>query len=445
MFFPGAVAIRAAFERSNKAITMKLSRWLPAAMCAASLLLAGNAFAKDKKVENEYPNATRAEPKVEMAAGDQRDLNKAADLVNENKAGEAQPLVEKILGNSKASKYAQSFAHQLQGQIYYDQDKSDQAIAEYKKAMEVDGLPNAQHFSVLYTIAQLQLQDEKYQDALTTIDQWQKLSGKETADELALKANAYYRLDQYQPAIDTMKKAIAMATKPNDSWNQILMASYFGLNQYDQAAELVQQQLDKDPTNKKLVNQLATIYIQGDKPQKALDLMAKAKTQGLVTTGDDYLQLAKLYAAAEKPKDAAATMKEGFAKGVIPASFDSYKLQGDACTQAEDDACAIEGYSKASPLAKDGNVDYQLGYLLFYSNKSKEAVDTLNRAISKGSLRQTGEAYLLRGDAENDLDQNAGATADWQKAAGYPSTKTMAEQRLKAAKGGVKIKRAKKK
>ena len=440
-----SVASGAAFERSNKVIIMKLSKWLPATMCAASLLLAGNAFAKDKKVENEYPNATRTEPKVEMAAGDQRDLNKAADLISENKSAEAQPLVEKVLGNSKASKYAQSFAQQLQGQIYYDQDKSAQAIAAYRKAMEIDGLPNAQHFSVLYTIAQLQLQDEKYQDALTTIDQWQKLSGKESADELALKANAYYRLDQYQAAVDTMKKAIAMTPKPNDSWSQILMAGYFGLNQYDQAAEVVQQQLDKDPTNKKLVNQLATVYIQGDKPQKALDLMAKAKTQGLVTTGDDYLQLAKLYAAAEKPKDAAATMKEGFAKGVVPASFDNYKLQGDVCTQAEDDACAIEGYSKASPLAKDGNVDYQLGYLLFYSNKSKDAVDTLNRAISKGSLSQTGEAYLLRGDAQNDLDQNAAATADWQKAADYPSTKTMAEQRLKAAKGGVKIKRAKKK
>ncbi len=221
------------------------------------------------------------------------------------------------------------------------------------------------------------------------------------------------------------------------------MASYFGLDKYDEAAVVVQQQLDKDPKNKKLVNQLATIYIQGDKPQKALDLMAKAKGQGLFTTGDDYVQLAKLYAMASKPKDAAATMQEGFAKGVIPASFESYKLQGDVCAQAEEDACAIDGYSKASPLAKDGNVDYQLGYLLFYSNKSKEAVDTLNRAISKGGLTQIGEAYLLRGDAENDLDQHAPATADWNKAAGYPSTKAMAEQRLKAAKSGVKIKRAK--
>lgn len=425
---------------------MKLCKWLSTAACVTALAMAGTAFAaKDKKAPNEYPYATRLEPKIELSAGDQRELNKAADLVNDNKSAEAQPYVTKVLENSRASKYAQSFAHQLQGQIYYDQDKSDQAIAEYRKALEIDGLGNAQHFSVMYTVAQLQLQDEKYQDALATLDQWEKLTGKQSADELAVKGNAYYRLDQYQPAIDTMKKAIEMSDKPNDSWTQILMASYFELNQYDQAAALVQQQLAKNPNDIKLINQLATIYIQGDKTQQAADLMAKAKSQGLITSSADYVQLAKLYAAADKPKDAAATMKEGLSKGIIEANFDNYKLMGDVCTQAEDDACAIDGYTKAAPLAKDGNIDYQLGYAYFYSDKSKDAVEALSRAISKGGLRQEGEAYLLRGDAENDLDQSAAALADWQKAAGYPSTKTMAEQRIKAVKGGVKIKRAKKK
>jgi tetratricopeptide (TPR) repeat protein len=436
---------------------MKFSKCLVAALCTAGLLLAGNAFAAKempsnaitgkggKKAENEYPNATRAEPKLDMSSGDQRTLNKAADLVNENKGAEAQPLVEKVLSNDHASKYAQAFAHQLQAQIYYDQDKSDQAIVEYRKAIDLDALPNAAQFQIIYGIAQLQLQDEKYKESLATLDQWEKLSGKQTADELALRSNAYYRTEQFQQAVDTMKKAMSMTDKPNDSWTQILMASYFELNQYDQAAQVVQAQLAKDPNDKKLLNQLATIYIQGDKPQQALDLMAKAKSQGLITSGDDYVQLAKLYASADKPKDAAATMKEGFAKGAIKPSFDSYKLQGDVCTQAEDDACAIEGYGKAAPMAKDGNVDYQLGYLLFYANKSKDAIDSLNSAISKGGLRQEGEAYLLRGDAENDLDQSAAAAADWHKAAGYPSTKTMADQRLRAAKSGVKIKRATKK
>jgi predicted Zn-dependent protease len=425
---------------------MKFSKWILAGLCAAALAMTAVASAKDsKKVENQYPNATRQEPKLDMASGDQRDLNKAAELLNDNKKDEAQPLVEKVIANGKASKYAQAFAHQLMAQIYYEADKNDQALAEYRKAIELDALPNASHFQVIYQTAQLQIQDEKYQDALATLDQWQKLTGKETADELALRANAYYRLDQYQPAVDTMKKAIAASDKPNDSWTQILMASYFELNQYDQAAQLVQQQLAKDPNNKKLINQLATVYIQADKQPQAIELLAKAKSQGLITTSEDYVQLVKLYAVAEKPKEAAATLKEGFDKGIIQGSYDNYKLQGDVCSQSDDQACAIDAYTKASPMAKDGYVDYQLGYQLFYAEKSKDAVAALTRALSKGGLKQEGETYLLRGDAENELDQSAAALADWQKAAGYPSTKTMADQRIKAAKGGVKIQRAKKK
>jgi tetratricopeptide (TPR) repeat protein len=424
---------------------MKLSKWLLVAVCSVGLLCGATAFAKDKKDENKYPNATRVDPKIAMSSGDQRALNKAADLVNESKSAEAQPMIEKVLSNDSASKYAQAFAHQLLAQVYWDQEKGPQAIDEYKKAIALDALPNDGQFQLLYALAQTQVQEEKYQDALVTIAEWEKQTGATTADELALKANAYYRVDQFQPAVDTMKKALALTDKPNDTWTQILMASYFELNQYDEAAKLVQSQLAKDPNNKKLINQLATIYIQGDKDQQALDLMAKAKSQGLITTNDDYTQLVKLYASADKPKNAAAEVKEGFAKGALQPTYDNYKLQGDVCTQAEDDACAIEGYSKASPMAKDGNIDYQLGYLLFYSGKSKEAIDSLNKAITRGGLRQEGEAYLLRGDAENDLNQAAAATADWQKAAGFASTKAMAEQRIKAAKGGVKINRAKKK
>jgi len=424
---------------------MKLSKWLLVGVCSIGLAWSAGAFAKDKTEANKYPNATRHDPKVSMSSGDQKLLNKAADLVNDGKSAEAQPMIEKVLGNNGSSAYAQAFAHQLMAQVYYDQEKGAQSIEEYKKAIAFDALPNDAQFSLIYGLAQTQVQEEKYQDALATLADWEKQTGSQTADELALKANAYYRVDQFQPAIDTMKKALSMTDKANDSWSQILMASYFELNQFDQAAELVKGQLAKDPNNKKLTNQLATIYIQGDKDQLALDLMAKAKTQGLVTTNDDYVQLAKMYAAADKPKDAAATLKEGFAKSVLQPTYDNYKLLGDVCTQSEDDACAIEGYGKASPMAKDGNVDYQLGYLMFYSDKSKEAVDALSRAISRGSLRQEGEAYLLRGDAENDLGQGAAATADWHKAAGFASTKTMAEQRLKAAKSGVKINRAKKK
>jgi tetratricopeptide (TPR) repeat protein len=422
---------------------MKLSKWFLAALCVTGLMLGASASAKDKKVD-EYPDATRKDPKVSMSERDQRSLNKATDLVNEGNGAEAEPLIRKVLDDSKSSKYAQAFARQLLAQVYWDQEKGEQAISEYKAAIALDALPNESHFQLIYALAQTQVQEEKYQDAIATLDDWEKQTGKQTADELALKSNAYYRLDQFQPAIDAMKKAMSMTDEVNDSWTQILMASYFELDQYDEAARIVQDQLAKDPNNKKLINQLATIYIQGDKTEQALGVLSKAKTQGLVTSSEDYIQLAKLYSIADKPKDAAAVMKEGFAKGVIEGNYDNYKLQGDVCTQAEDDPCALEGYTKAAPLAQDGNVEYQLGYLLYYGEKSADAIKSLDSAIARGGLRQEGEAYLLRGDAKNDLGQDAAALADWRKSAGYPSTKAMAEQRIKAATGGVKIKRAKK-
>lgn len=425
---------------------MKFSKLIRAVVCALALaLIAGNVFAAKKKEENDYPNATRKEPKLEMSERNQRDLNKAMDFINEEKMDEAAPLVQKVLADDRASKYARALALQAEGQMAYDKEDYDGAIIKFKETYALDALSNNAQFQVLYQVAQLQVMQEKYQEALSTLQEWFKVTGAEKADAYALQANINYRLEKFQDAINTMKKALALSDKPNESWMQILMASYFELDQYDEAALLAEQQLAKNPTDKKLINQIATIYIQGDKPQKAIDLLTRVKEQGLINTQDDYMQLAKLYASADKPKEAAATLKEGLDKNIIQPSYEVYKLHGDVCVQAEDDACAIDAYSKASPLAKDGNTDYQLGYLLFYSNRSKEAKEVLTRAITKGGLRQEGEAYVLRGDTENDLNETQAALADWQKATQFSSSKAMAEQRIKAAQSGVKIQKSKKK
>ncbi|MEO7917693.1 MAG: hypothetical protein ABIR16_08630, partial [Dokdonella sp.] len=79
--------------------------------------------------------------------------------------------------------------------------------------------------------------------------------------------------------------------------------------------------------------------------------------------------------------------------------------------------------------------------LLYYTEKPREAKEAMDSAIQKGGIKQEGEAYLIRGDVNSELNQDAAAMADWQKAAGYPATKTMAEQRIKAARGGVKMKK----
>lgn len=425
---------------------MKFSRLARVALCATVLLFSSAAFAQKKGKEvNEYPNAKRSEPKASMSQREQSDLSKASDFVNDDKGAEALPLIEKTLQGKKLSKYAEAYAQQLLGRVYWDQDKEDPAIEATRKAIDTDALPNSQHFGLMYQLAQMQVQSEKYADALVTLDRFEKETGKTSADQFALKANISYRLENYQDAIDTMKKAIAASDKPNESWTQILMASYFELDQYDEAAKLGQEQLAKNPNDLKQFKQLATIYINSDNYPKAIEVLSQAKDKGLITASEDYIQLAKLYASADKPREASAVLKEGIDKGAVKPSLEVYRLQGDLCSQYDDDACSIEAYGKASPLATDGNVDYQLGYMLYYADRNAEAKAALDRAIGKGGLRQEGEAYVLRGDVESAAGQDAAALASWRKAATFPSTKVMAEQRIKATQTGVKLKRPTKK
>jgi predicted Zn-dependent protease len=400
------------------------------------LLAAGNVWAAKEEKVNEYPNATRKDPKLEMSSANQKDLNKALDLVNNNQPDEAAPILQKILDDPKASKYAHALA--LEGQAQAASGKQDDAtaVAKFKEAYALDALPNNQQFQVLYNTAIIQLQSEKYDDALATVNEWFKVTGAQKADAYALQGNAYYRTEKFQAAVDSIKKALSLSDKPSDSWYQILMASYAELDQYDEAAKVLEAQLAKNPNDAKLTTQLASVYLRGKQDQKAIDLLANAKQKGLLTGESDYKLMAQLYDQADKPKEGAAVLNEGFSKGIIKPSYEMYKLLGDSYALASDDAHAIDAYGKASPLSKDGNVDYVRGSLLMNNDRGKEAVEALRQAVAKGGLKQPGETYIVLGDAENNNDNSAAAKAAWEKAKAYPSTKQMAESRLKNMKGG---------
>jgi len=405
---------------------------------AAFFFLVAVAVAAPKKKEekNEFPNATRQEPKTSISESSQKQISSAFKSLDDQETDKAAAQLDKVLQDKRASAYARALALQAYSQIKWEKDDADGAIDMIRQAVQLNALPNKSHFQAMYQLAQLLLTQEKYQESLDAVNDWFKQSGSQTPDAYALQGNAYYRLEKYQEAINSIKKALSLAEKPNESWMQILMGSYFELDQFDEAAKLAEQQLAKDPSNKKLIQQLSSIYINAKQEQKAVDLMANAQSKGLITTEDDYKQLAQLYNYTGKSKEATTVLNEGLQKGIIKPSYEMYKLLGDAYELAEDSERAIEAYGKASPLAKDGNVDYLRGYLLFYNEHSQAAKEALTQAIAKGGLKQEGEAYLLLGNAEYDLGNNAAALVAYEKAKNFSSTQKMAESGIKNVKAG---------
>jgi predicted Zn-dependent protease len=386
-----------------------------------------------------YPNATRKAPKIKgVDPKEGKPLNEGLQAAN---AGDSATALKDLqpIADSSSNAYAKSLAMLGLAQVKYRGGDTKGAIALQKQALDSNALDNNSYFQGLETLAQMYIADEDYSDALTTLDSWNKQSGAQSADVYALQGNAYYRLQKYPQAVAAIQKAKSLSDKPQPSWDQIEMASYFAMDKYDDAAKLAEAALAKDPNNSTLLQNVIAIYINAHQDQKALALLERARANGQIKDQAGYINMAKMYdnlgQNSSDPKanamKAVGVLQEGMSKGIVQPGFDTYKLLGDSYAIAGDYKNAVGAYGKASPDAKTGEVDFLRGQMLENLGRHKEARDALKQAIAKGGFKRVGAAYLTLGNVELALKDKAAARAAYEQAAQDPETRADAQRTLK--------------
>lgn len=405
---------------------------------ASSPVFARDNNASSGKKEVLYPNATRKEPKLDLTSEkEQKALNDGLEAASAGDKDKANQLLQPLIDSSK-SKYAQALALQGLANLHYNDGDIKGAIDLLKRALDNGVMPNDTYFQLQFMLAQFYLADEQYQPALDTIASWRAQGKKETAESYAAEGSAYYRLQKYPEAIAAIKKAQSLTDKPNDNWNQILMASYAESGQGDQAADLAQQQLAANPNDATALNNAVAVLMQSQKYPEAIALMEKARAQGALKTEKDYVNLAKLYlvvgqgSSDPKPNALKATqvLDEGVSKGLVQQNVDNLKLIGDANYIAEQPDKAIDAYRKAIPLASDGQPAISAGQLLITEGKFSEAKSLIQQGIAKG-VQHKGRAYMLLAEANRGLKDKPGAIAAMKQAAQDPETAESANKWLK--------------
>lgn len=386
-----------------------------------------------------YPNATRKAPKIKgVDAKEAKPLNEGLQAANSGDSATALKDLQPI-ADSSSNAYAKSLAMLGLAQVKYRGGDTKGAIALQKQALDSNALDNNSYFQGLETLAQMYIADEDYSDALTTLDNWNKQSGAQSADVYALQGNAYYRLQKYPQAVAAIQKAKSMTDKPQPTWDQIEMASYFAMDKYDDAAKLAEAALAKDPNNSTLLQNVIAIYINAHQDQKALALLERARANGQIKDQAGYINMAKMYdnlgQSSSDPKanamKAVGVLQEGMSKGIVQPGFDTYKLLGDSYAIAGDYKNAVDAYGKAAPDAKTGEVDFLRGQMLENLGRHKDARDALKQAIAKGGFKRMGAAYLTLGNAELALKDKTAARAAYEQAAQDPETRADAQRTLK--------------
>jgi tetratricopeptide (TPR) repeat protein len=145
--------------------------------------------------------------------------------------------------------------------------------------------------------------------------------------------------------------------------------------------------------------QLAAVYAETGRHEKALTTVELVYMQGLLDQKGEYMTLAQMYLYNQIPYEAAELLKDGLDKGVLEKDAKTLQLLADSWLHARERERALVPLRQAAELSEDGNVYVRLGQILIDREDWAGAREALAAAIDKGELRHPGHARLLLGIA----------------------------------------------
>ncbi len=350
-----------------------------------------------QKAEALYPNSSRQEPGVSASQRLVKQLNTLSEANNASDAAKGLPVADEIIANGSANTYDKSMAALLAGQLLLNED-NDRAIAYLNQAIETGGLDNNNHFQAMLIVAQLQAQDDKYAEALATLDRYITESGSTDPKDQALKGNLLYRLERYPEAIATLKPLVDAGGEVDPQWQQILMASYAESGNSAEATRLAEQVAQATPGDKRSQVNLAVSYLQTDQNDKAIEVFERLRAAGQLTEESEYRNLYALYLNSEnKEREAIAVINEGLQKNILKEDYRTMAALGQANYFSDQIEPAIAAWRKAAPLAENGDTYLNLARVLHQEGRADEAKEAARQAIAKGLKSNTDAERIISG------------------------------------------------
>jgi tetratricopeptide (TPR) repeat protein len=344
-----------------------------------------------------------------------RRLSAIHEQLGENQYAEALKGL-RALESGNLNDYESAMVNQTFGYVYAAQGKYDEAIPYFEKALQSDALPNAGHFGLMYSLAQLYAGQEKHQRTVDLMLEYLKFQCDPPPQAYIALGSSYASLNRYNDALPYVRKAIEKAgDKAQESWYLLELAIYFEQKDFPSASRLLTAMIAKWPEKLKYWEMLSGAYQEQQKDLDALAALMVAYRKGLLyeVAGDQIekkiLNIVRMNIFVEVPFVAGEILEKEMAAGRIKADEKNLGLLLNAWTQAREFDRAVATIDRLAPMKPDGELFLQKAQLLAEKSDWAGTIEAARQAIEKGNLKKPGGAYLLIGIAANEIK-------DWQQA-----------------------------
>jgi len=251
-------------------------------------------------------------------------LARAQAAGDEGNVDEAIAILDEVQGKMDSmNSYERAMMYNFYGFVYYNAEDFEQAFESFKLVVEQQPIPESFEQGTLFSLAQLSLMQEKYDDVIHYLERWEALNkGKIPAKNYVLKAQAMYQNKNYQAAAGFIEQAIATQEEnPDDgiadeNWYILQRAIYYELKQPKKVTDVLVK-LVRYYDKPKYWIQLAGMYGEIGQEKKQLAIMEAAYQMGYIESGNDMFNLAQLYYYHQVPYKGARIMEPAFSVAML--------------------------------------------------------------------------------------------------------------------------------
>jgi tetratricopeptide (TPR) repeat protein len=385
------------------------------------------AFAQE---EEETLGDMETQETASMTEATYKEMAKAQEAAEAENWAEANKVLDK-LAKQKLNDYERAQMLNLQAYIYYGQDRMGQAIQAYEQLLQLPGLPEALRTSTVYTLSQLYFSQERWQQSITMLERWMELTSEESLTAYEMMAQAYYQMEEYRKAMRPAYKVVEMKQADGEPVAEhtymLLRVLHYELGEYQQVTDILHDLIRISPKREYWM-QLASIYGEMEDQRRQLNTLQLMYMQGMLNQEKEVMSLIGLLLNDELYVRAGRIIEQSIQSGMIPSTFENWRLAAQAWTMAQEDELAIPALTRSTELAPDGKMHIILGNTYMNLGRWEEAVTAAQAAIRKGGLDREDQAHVMIGQALFELERFDEARTAFEAAARDRRSRQLAAQ-----------------
>jgi tetratricopeptide (TPR) repeat protein len=380
---------------------------LPASLARRIAITLAFVFAIALFLGTHTPAWSQATPTVSKALA--KPLKEAQDAMKAKRYDAAIAKLKEVQGMSGKSPYDEHLMHEMFGFLYFRANDFASAARELEPGLSSGFLKPAEVPRRVKDLAVMQLRLKNYPKA---IEYGQRAIKGGFADDTVytVMEQAYYLQGNQKETMKFVNNYIDQQVKagktPKERSLQTLMQACTALNDTPCQTKAMERLVSYYPKGDYWVNLLDSLFKEVEESgteATQLQLYRLAVEVNVLKDPEDYNEMAQLAMEQGAPGEAVRILEKGFASNVFTdqrSKDKNTRLLAAAKKNSAAEQAELPKLTQAAAADKTGNKDVELGKAHLSYEQYPQAIDAIQRGITKGSLTDAAQAQLLLGIAQ---------------------------------------------